>query len=100
MREQLRAFLPPNLLEGIAAWNARGQQGRIHVPSITSRNQPPSLELVTPQPHLQLDAPPSPTAADDRAAMLDNAPKQLEKERPAALVSTLAELDALTVVTN
>ena len=25
VREQLRAFLPPNLLEGIAAWNARGQ---------------------------------------------------------------------------
>ena len=110
VNQQLRACLPPNLLEGIAAWNARGQQGPIHVPTFTgsnsSRNQPPSPDLVTPQPnagaqpHLQLDAPPSPTAADDRAAMLDNAPEQLENERPATRVSTLAELDALKVVTN
>ena len=79
VREQLRAFLPPNLLEGIAAWNARGQQGPIVVPSLTgsnsSRNQQQSPELVTPpnagaQQHLQLDAPEHPE--NDRAWMLDN----------------------------
>lgn len=107
VNETLRSWIPPNLLEGIAAWNARGQQGPIHVPSFTgsnsSRNQQQSPELVTPpnagaQLHLQLDAPEQPE--NDRAAMLDNAPEQTENDRPAALVSTLAELDAITVVTN
>ena len=111
VNETIKAMIPPNLWEGIAAWHARGQQGPIHVPACTgsnsSRNRPLSPELVTPQPNagaqplLQLDAPTPPTAADDRAAMHDDAPEQPEDDRPAtALVSTLAELDAITVVTN
>lgn len=111
VNETIKSLIPPNLWEGISAWNARGQQGPIHVPACTgsnsSRNRPASPELVTPQPNaagpqplLQLDAPDQP-AEDDRAAMHDDAPEQPKIDRPpAALVSTLAELDAIIVVTN
>jgi hypothetical protein len=38
VEEKLRAFLPPGLMEGLAAWNAKGQQGPIHLPSFTGSN--------------------------------------------------------------
>ena len=50
VEEQLRSFLPPGLMEGLAAWNAAGRQGPIHVPSFagsTSSNNV-SPVLVTP----------------------------------------------------
>ena len=114
VKERLREFIPPRLLEGIAAWNAKGQKGPIHVPSFTgsnsSRNRPESPDMVTPpqlvaptQPPLQLENDRL-AAEDDRLAVLDNAPKQPENDGPAAgtaaRVSTLAELDAITKVTN
>ena len=101
---RLRQLIPPGLMEGFTAWNAAGQKGPIPVPSFTasnsSLNQQVSPELVTPQPPLLLVAPTPPAAA-----VLDNAPDQRPKnDRPAAdtgaLVSTPAELDAITKVTN
>jgi hypothetical protein len=60
-----------------------------------------SPELVTPTPPLQLVASTPPTTEADRVAVLDNAP---DNERPAAgtgaLVSTLAEIDAIKKVTQ
>ena len=56
--EKLLNLLPPGLMEGIAAWQAGGQQGPIHVPSFagsTSSNNmspvlvtPPVLPVVSP----------------------------------------------------
>ena len=98
-------------MEGLAAWNAGGQQGPIHVPSFTgsnsSMNQNVSPDLVTPlpnaaaQPPLHLVAPTPPTAEDTEAQPAAAVP---ENDRPAAgtaaLVSTLAEINAITKVTN
>jgi hypothetical protein len=102
--DRIREMFPPALLEGIAAWNAGGQQGPIYVPSFSGSNstmnpQNLSPDMVTPpppnaaaQPPLPLVAPTPPTAP---------AP---ENKSPAAgtgaRVSTLAELDAITKVTN
>jgi hypothetical protein len=101
--ERLRQLIPPGLMEGLAAWNAAGQRGPIQVPSFTgsnsSMNKQVSPELVTPQPQLLLVAPTPPAGA-----VLDSAPERPENDRPAAgtgaLVSTPAELDAITKVTN
>ena len=110
--ETIKAMIPPNLWEGIQAWNAGGRQGPVHVPACTGSNssrniRPASPDLLTPEPNagsqplLQLDAPDQP-AEGDRAATHDDAPpEQPDIDRPAAaLVSTLAELNAITVVTN
>ena len=93
-------MLPPGLMEGLAAWNARGQQGPIHVPSFagsTSSNNV-SPVLVTP-PVLPVVDQQTPRPENN-----DNAHERPENDRPAAgtgaLVSTLAELDAITKVTN
>lgn len=79
-------------MEGLAAWNAAGRKGPIHLPSYTgsnsSQNQEVSPSLVTPEPPLHTSTPPSAAALDRPAA------------GTGALVSTLAELDALTQVTN
>ena len=98
--EQLRSFLPPGLMEGLAAWNAAGRQGPIHVPSYagsTSSNNV-SPVLVTPT------VPPVVDQHTTRPENNDNAHERPENDRPAAgigaLVSTLAELDAITKVTN
>lgn len=69
--ERIRALIPPGLMEGLAAWNAGGRQGPIHVPSFTGSNSSmnqnvSSPDLVTPppnaatQPPLQLVVAPTP----------------------------------------
>ena len=102
--EKLKSFLPPGLMEGLAAWNAAGRQGPIYVPSVSgsnsTMNQNVSPDLTTPQPN----ATTPPTAKDSEpqpvAAVLHNATKRPENDRPAAgtdaVVSTFAELDAIT----
>ena len=106
--EKLKSFLPPGLMEGFAAWNAAGRQGPIYVPSASgsnsTMNQNVSPDLTTPQPN----ATTPPTVKDSElqpaAAVLHNATERPENDRPAAgtgtLVSTVAELDAITQVTN
>jgi hypothetical protein len=89
-------------MEGLAAWNAAGQQGPIYVPSVSGSNSSFQVSLlVTPTPSLPLVASTPPTAEADRVAVLDNAP---ESERPGAgtdaLVSTLAEINAIKKVTH
>ena len=108
--DRIREMFPPVLLEGIAAWTAGGQQGPIYVPSFSGSNstmnqQNLSPDLVTPppnaaaQPPLHLVAPTPPTAV-----VVHTTPEPPENNSPAAgtraLVSTLAELDAITKVTN
>ena len=105
-------------MEGLAAWHAEGRQGPIHVPSFSgsnsTMNQNVSPDLTTPQPNAAAQPPVdlvtmTPPAAKDTepqpvAAVLHNAPERPENDRPAAgtsaLVSTVAELDAITQVTN
>ncbi|KAK1662833.1 hypothetical protein QYE76_050992 [Lolium multiflorum] len=81
--EKIRQIIPPGLMEGLAAWNAGGQVGPIHVPSISGSNSSfhvsPTVPLhptpqLQPPPQLQLVASTPPTAA---------------------LVSTVAEIDAI-----
>jgi len=103
--EKLRAILPPGLMEGLAAWNAGGQQGPIHVPSFAGSNSSNNVspDLVTPlpnnaaQPPLHVVPPAPPTAKDTEAL-----PVAAVNDRPAtgtgALVSTLAELNAITKI--
>ena len=81
--------------------SAAGQRGQIYVPSTGGSNSsinPP--EMVTPEAPILLV-----TSTPPSAAVLDNAHQQVpENDRPAAatgaLVSTPAELDAITKVTN
>ena len=89
-------------MEGLAAWNAAGQMGPIHVPSTGGSNSsfnPPEMVVTPPAPFLLgTSTPPS-------AAVLDNAHQQVpENDRIGAatgtLVSTRNELDAITQVTN
>ena len=104
--EKLRSFLPPGLMEGLAAWHAGGQQGPIHVPSFngsTSSNNV-SPVLVTP-PVLPVVSPVMVTpSVPPRPENNDNAHERPDNDRPAAgtgaLVSTLAELNAIIKVTN
>ena len=114
VEEKLRAMLPAGLMEGLAAWNAAGRQGPIHVPSFagsnSSRNVSP--DLVTPPPNTAAQqplhlVPPAPPTAEDTEALpvaAVNAHDRPENDRPAvatgALVSTIAELDAITKVAN
>ena len=75
VEEKLRAFLPPGLMEGLAAWNAAGRQGPIHVPSYAGSNSSNNVspDLVTPlpntaaQPPLLLVPPTPPTVKDTEA---------------------------------
>jgi hypothetical protein len=102
LHEKLRQIIPPGLMEGLAAWNAAGQQGPIYVPSVSGSNSSHQVSpLVTPTPPLHLVASTPPTAEADRVAVPDNAP---ESERPGtgtdALVSTLAEINAVKKVTH
>ena len=112
--EKLRAILPPGLMEGLAAWNAGGRQGPIHVPSFAGCNSRNNLspDLVTPLPntaaqpplHLVPPAPPTVDQHTNRPENNDNAHERPENDRPVAgtgaLVSTLAELNTITKVTN
>ena len=98
VEEKLRALLPDALVQGITAWHAGGQQGPIHVPSFSgsnsTMNRSPSDIIVTPPPMAPLVTPALPTAPGR------------EKKTPAtaagtgARVSTEAELDVVTKVTN
>ena len=103
--ERLKSILPPGLVEGLAAWNAAGRQGPIYVSSDSGSNsimnQNPSPDVTTPQPNATTpptaNAEPQPTPA-----LLHDATARPENDRPAAgtgaLVSTIAELDAITKV--
>jgi hypothetical protein len=113
--QKLRDYLPPRLMEGIAAWNAAGQVGPIQVPSAggsnSSFNVSPSPDLVTPPPTIaaaepvELDAPVPPPAEATKAqpamVVLQNAPQPEKIDWPAtAPVSTLQQLNAITEVVN
>jgi hypothetical protein len=100
LQEKLRHIIPPSLMEGLAAWNAAGQQGPIYVPSISGSNSSHQVSpLVTLMPPLHLVASMPPTAEADRVVVPDNAP---ESEWPGAgtdaLVSTLVEINAVKKV--
>jgi hypothetical protein len=89
-------------MEGLAAWNAAGQQGPIYVPSVSGSNSSHQVSpLVTRTPPLHLVASMPLTTEADRVAVPYNAP---ESERPGAgmnaLVSTLAESNAIKKVTH
>ena len=62
--EKLKSFLPPGLMEGLAAWNAAGRQGPIYAPSVSGSNsimnQNMSPNMTTPQPNAMTP----PTAKD------------------------------------
>lgn len=107
MEAKLRQMFPPQLWEGLAKWNAAGGVGPIPVPSVSGSNSsqhlspnmvtPPSnpsaqpLALVSPQP-----AAAAPNT-DAQPALLQEA---REQELTQPRVSTPAELDALTQVSN
>ena len=100
VEEKLRAILPPGLVEGLAAWNAGGRQGPIHVPSFAGSTSSNNVSPVLP-------TPPVPPAVEQHTPTPennDNAHERPEIDRPAAgtgaLVSTIAELDAITKVAN
>ena len=106
--ERLKSILPPGLVEGLAAWNAAGRQGPIYVPSVSGSNsimnQNVSPDLTTPQPNAMTPPTTKDTEPHPAEAVLHNATERPENDRPAAgtgaLVSTVAELDAITQVTN
>jgi hypothetical protein len=100
VEEKLRALLPDALVQGITAWHAGGQQGPIHVPSFAGSTSSNNVSPVLP-------TPPVPPAVEQHTPTPennDNAHERPEIDRPAAgtgaLVSTLAELNAVTKVTN
>jgi len=96
VEEKLRAFLPPQLYEGIAAWKATGQVGPIHVPSSGGSSSsfhvspdmvtpPATIAAAAPQP-MELEGPMPP-------------PVEREIDRPVAdRVSPLDKLNAITEV--
>jgi hypothetical protein len=94
VEEKLRKLLPPQLYEGIAAWNATGQVGPIRVPSGGGSNSSfhVSPDMVTP---------PATIAAVQPMDLEGPMPPPVEREndRPvAARASPLAELNALTTI--
>jgi hypothetical protein len=136
---RLRQVIPPQLWEGLAAWNAAGGVGPIPVPSVSSSNSaqhvspnmvtPPSYPSADPfaglsplaaetnnvqpvpvpntnmqpapppQPNTNMQPPPPPqpnTNVQPLPPPQPNTNSQPTQPR----VSTLAELDALTKVTN
>ena len=69
--EKLRTFLPPELMEWIAAWHVEGQKGPIHVPSFSGSNSTmnQSPEMVTPTTNAVLYfVAPTPSLAKDTEA--------------------------------
>ncbi|KAK1611605.1 hypothetical protein QYE76_035278 [Lolium multiflorum] len=89
--EKIRQIIPPGLMEGLAAWNAGGQVGPIHVPSISGSN---SSFHVSPTVPLH----PTPASGLHQTPPLHPTPQlQLVASTPptAALVSTVAEIDAI-----
>lgn len=100
VREGIHQIMPPQIVEGFAAWMAGGQQGPIHVPSFAGSTSSNNVSPVLP-------TPPVPPAVEQHTPTPennDNAHERPEIDRPAAgtgaLVSTLAELNAVTKVTN
>ena len=111
--ETLQNMFPPRFMEGLAAWQAGGQQGPIYVPSFTGSNSSNNVSpaQVTPpvpppvQPMVTPPVPPITSLAQVTPSVplvTPPAPPRLENDEPAAgaLVSTLAELNALDKVTN
>ena len=121
VEEKIRSIIPPGLMDRLAAWNAAGRQGPIHVPSYAGSNSSNvSPDLVTPLPNIAAQppqhlVPPTPPTMKDTEALLvvavndrpsagdtEALPVAAVNDRPAAgtgtLVSTLAELDAITKV--
>ena len=93
---RIRQIMPPGLAEGIAAWNAAGQKGPIHVPRIGGSNSNINLPDVVTPPAPFLLGTSTPRSAHQQAVP--------ENDRPAAatgaLVSTRAELEAVDKVAN
>jgi hypothetical protein len=133
LRLRLRQVIPPQLWEGLAAWNAAGGVGPIPVPSVSGSNsvQHVSPNMVTPPSYPSADpfAGLSPLAADTKNVQPPPVPNTNTRPPPLPQpntnvqppppsqpntnvqpppppqptqprVSTLAELDALTKVTN
>ena len=101
-------LIPPGLMEGLAAWNARGQHGPIHVPSFSGSNSTMNRD-VSPD----VVTPPNPTLPAPFVALTPppvNVTKEPPPERPEenvrpapgtdALVSTLAKINAIDKVSN
>ncbi|KAK1669224.1 hypothetical protein QYE76_057383 [Lolium multiflorum] len=95
--EKIRQIIPHGLMEGLAAWNAGGQVGPIHVPSISGSNSSfhvsPTVPLHPPPASGLHQTPPlHPTPQLQPPPQL-----QLVASTPptAALVSTVAEIDAI-----
>ena len=86
--EKLRTFLPPKLMEVIAAWHAGGQKGPIHVPSFSGSNSSMNQSSVTPTTNAEVHfvAPTPPLAKDTEAPP----PEQREEN-----VRPFAHTDAL-----
>ena len=108
VKEGIRDFLPPGFMEGIAAWNAAGRQGSIHVPSYAGST---SSHMVTPPD--QVVTPPANTVFEPPLHTMPQAPRTEAQEPPmqtpmpynetpatVAIVSTLEELNAIDKVTN
>ncbi|KAK1643246.1 hypothetical protein QYE76_061051 [Lolium multiflorum] len=76
--KKLRDFLPPQVIEGIAAWNAAGQVGSIKVPSAGASNSifnaSPSPDLVTPPPTIAAGQPMELDEPDTPCVLLHRAP--------------------------
>ncbi len=100
VREGIHQIMPPQIVEGFAAWMAGGQQGPIHVPSFAGSTSSNNVSPV-------LVTPPVLPVVDQQTPRLennDNAHERPENDRPAAGTgaspSPLAELNAVTKVTN
>ena len=95
VEEKLRAFLPPELYEGLAQWKATGQVGPIHVPSGGGSNSSfhVSPDMVTP--------PATIAAAAPQPMELEGPQTEREIDRPVApRASPLEKLNAITEVRN
>jgi hypothetical protein len=125
---RLRQVIPHQLWEGLAAWNATSGVGPIPVPSVSGSNwaQHVSPNMVTqpsypsadpfaglsppaadtnntqpaPVPNTNTHPPPPPQPNTNVQPLLLHAAPEHNQEPTQPRVSTLAELDALTKVTN
>ncbi|KAK1609936.1 hypothetical protein QYE76_033609 [Lolium multiflorum] len=85
--KKIRQIIPPGLMEGLAAWNAGGQVGPIHVPSISGSNS--SF-------HVSPTLPLHPTPSTRRRSFNRRRSSNGRIDAPTAtLVSTVAEIDAI-----
>ena len=103
--DKLRAFLPLELMQGIAVWNVGGQKEPIHMPSFSGSNSTmnQSPEMVTPTTNAAVHfVVPTPPIAKDTETPPPERPE--ENVSPVAhtdaLVSTLAEINAIDKVTH